>query len=52
MCNGVLVTSFFKAENKNDAAVVASKLMEQYNKYKKFVEFPRGLEGMQKESLK
>ena len=39
-CEGVLVTSFFKSENTADAEVVAPKLMQQYNKYKKFVKFP------------
>ena len=39
-CEGVLVTSFFKSENTADAEVVAPKLMEQYNEYKKFMKFP------------
>ena len=39
-CEGVLVTSFIKSENNADAEVVAPKLMEQYNEYKKFVKFP------------
>ena len=44
-CDGVLVTSYFKTKNENDAEVVAPNLIEQYNKYKKLVKFPPKLEG-------
>ena len=40
------MTSFFKVDNVNDAAVVAPKLMEQYNEYKGFINFPGELKGM------
>ena len=40
------MTSFFKVDNENDAAVVAPKLMEHYNVYKGFVNFPGELKGM------
>ena len=40
------MTSYFKFDNENDAAVVAPKLMEHYNVYKGFVNFPGELKGM------
>ena len=47
-CEGVLVASYFKTKTAVDAAVVAPKLMEQYNNYKQFVEFPGNLRGEDK----
>ena len=45
-CEGILVASYFKTENNYEAEVLAPKLMEQYNNYKKFIRFPAELKGM------
>ena len=45
-CDGILVTSFIKTENLNEAEVVTPELLMQYNKYKQFVSFPREIAGI------
>ena len=46
-CEGILVASYFKTEkNYEEAEVLAPKLMEQYNNYKKFVKFPAEFRGI------
>ena len=46
-CEGILVASYFKTEkNYDQAEVLAPKLMEQYNNYKKFVRFPAEFRGI------
>ena len=42
-----MVASYFKTEkNYKQAEVLAPKLMEQYNNYKKFVRFPAEFRGI------
>ena len=45
-CEGILVASYFKTINNHEAEVLAPKLMEQYNNYKKFVRFPAEFKGI------
>ena len=45
-CDGVLVASFTKTENLNNAEYVAPKLFEQYNNYKQFVQFPAKIKSI------
>ena len=45
-CSGLLVTSYIKTMNDNDAEHVTPKLFEQYNNYKQFVEFPAKLKSI------
>ena len=40
MCDGLLVTSFIKTDNKEEADVLAPGLFEEYNKYKQAIKFP------------
>ena len=50
-CDGVLVASFTKTENLNNAEYVAPKLFEQYNNYsccteQQFVQFPAKIKSI------
>ena len=45
-CDGILVTSFIKTENMNEAEVVTPELLMQYNNYKQFVSFPGDIAGI------
>ena len=40
MCDGLLVTSFIKTDNKEEADVLAPGLFEEYNNYKQAIKFP------------
>ena len=45
-CDGILVTSFMKTENFNEAEVVTPELLNQYNNYKQFIPFPEEIKGI------
>ena len=44
-CSGLVVTSFFKTDEKKDLGSLYSMIVEQYNDFKKITAHPPGLMG-------
>ena len=47
-CEGLLVTSYIKKENNAELDEFAQKIMDEYTKFKKYVQFPRSIKGLLK----
>ena len=45
-CEGLLITSYIKKENEPVMDEIAENIIEEYTKYKKYVQFPTSIKGI------